>query len=83
MSISERLTEVEPSKLDLHSRKEIADAVWSVFGLLSSHVTFAFDESGVTIRVPFQADVDLDGPAIISAIAKGYGEYEEFEMGRK
>ena len=83
MGIGDLVPRTEPSKLDLHSRKEIADAVWSVFGLLSSHVTFSFDEDGVSIRVPFQVPVDLDGPAIISGIAKGYGEYEELEMGRK
>ena len=73
----------KPSRLDLHTRKEIANSVWSVFGLMSTHVTFSFDEDGVSIRVPFTNPVDLDGPAIISAIAKGYDEYLEFEMGRK
>ncbi len=73
----------EPSKLDRHSRKEIADAIWSVFGLMSPHVTFSFDEDGVSIRVPFENSVDLDGPAIISGISKGYDNYLEFEMGRK
>jgi hypothetical protein len=75
--------DTKPSRLDLHARKEIADAVWSVFCLHSEHVTFSFDEDGVSIRVPFTNPVDLDGPAIISAITRGYTEYTEFEMGKK
>ncbi|KKM15278.1 hypothetical protein LCGC14_1697670 [marine sediment metagenome] len=73
----------ELSKMDLHSRKEIADALWSLFCLHSEHVTFSFDEDGVSIRVPFTNSVDLDGPAVISGITRGYNSYSEFEMGRK
>jgi hypothetical protein len=70
----------EHNRLDNRTRSEIADAVWQVFGLIAARVGLTFDTEGITIRVNFNEEMDLDGPTFISGVVKGFMEYEEVSM---
>ena len=68
------------TRLDLATRREIADALWQTFGLMAPRVGLTFDTEGVTIRVNYNEEMDLDGPSLISGVIKGFREYEEISM---
>ena len=68
-------------RLDLHTRKEIANEVWRIFGLLSNLISLAFDEEGVTVRVRFKEKHELDGPDIVYGNISDYQEYVETTKG--
>lgn len=70
-------------KLDLHQRKEIAENLWRIFALIAPKVAFSFDRDGVTIRVNFQEETDLDGPELISGVIVDYNEYHETSIGKR
>ena len=67
-------------RLDLASRKEIANAIWQVFALMSTQVGLTFDTDGVTVRINFNDPVDLDGPTLVTGVIKGFHEYDEITM---
>ena len=65
-------------RLDLQSRREVADALWRLFCMSAKRVDFSFSSQGLTIQVPFTDEVDLDvpEPVVLGSIRdfKGYTE---------
>lgn len=59
-------------------RKSIAHDLWRIFGLECEAFTIAFDQGGVSIRIPFTSTVDLEGPQVITGAVKGANDYREF-----
>lgn len=74
------LTEKRKKRLDLATRREAADALWRIFGLISHKIAITFDEDGITIRVPFDEPHDLDGPELIYGVATNVHEYHEADI---
>jgi len=58
-------------KLGYYPRREAADALWRLFGLLASRIAISFESTGVTIRVSFKEPQDLDGPSMIVGLFEG------------
>lgn len=68
------------ARLDKRTRTEIAEEVWRLFGLECKQIGLSFDTEGVTIRVPFNDKVDLDGPKVVVGLVKGHKEYSEVNL---
>lgn len=69
------------NRLDIRSRREIADEVWRIFGLMmADRIALTFEAEGITIRIPFKEEVDLAGPEFVTGSTTGYRQYEELEF---
>jgi len=66
------------AKLNLESRREVADATWRLFMLISPRATFCFSRGGVTISIPFNEDQDLEEETQVVGVIKDVGGYREY-----
>jgi hypothetical protein len=71
------------NRLDSTMRKEIANEVWRVFGLIFKRISLSFTEDSITVIVNLKEPVDLDGPIFITALCEGYNQYFELPVGER
>lgn len=67
-----------PFRMDQDLRKTIAAELWRIFGLECEAFTLAFDQGGVSIRIPFSKPIDLCGPQVITGVVRNANEYHEY-----
>lgn len=70
----------KPFLMDRNLRQLVASELWRIFGMECDAFTIAFDQGGVSIRIPFNSPVDLAGPQVLTGVVRSANDYQEFTV---